>query len=361
MDRSLNLGRRALILLACLTRRLYPITVLVFLVLQSSCNTQISARWRRSDQPHQIDQAQTVLVPQPTPPSPAAKKQIETPTEVAQETIKPTPFPESILAPPDIDVASLQLKYDTVVIGRTSGPRSLSGWQYRMNRENRIVGFEFSNRGGNRILAQRYDIGKNLLFTRDFQFRFDDRARQDIHLAITDWAPSSDRQFRLSELMNSVLHFFPRNYLPAITSLDGRYIVTLPTGEQIQFDALTHEILSGVLSEAPVDLTPNRGARKFPRVSYSGKGVVVRANARGADPRIGTTASITTGSPAADCAKGKKCDQCQVPSRELWTQNGAVRFKFSTDSEFDRYLRSRCGFGLPAIEPHVFLASSSSD
>jgi len=338
-----------------LTRRLYPITVLVFLVLQSSCNTQISARWRRSDQ------LQTVAEPQPTPTSPAAKEQIDTPPEVAQETIKPTPFPESILAPPDIDVASLQLKYDTVVIGRTSGPRSLSGWQYRMNRENRIVGFEFSNRGGNRILAQRYDIGKNLLFTRDFQFRFDDRARQDIHLAITDWAPSSDRQFRLSELMNSVLHFFPRNYLPAITSLDGRYIVTLPTGEQIQFDALTHEILSGVLSEAPVDLTPNRAARRFPRVSYSGKGVVVRANARGADPRIGTTASITTGSPAADCAKGKKCDQCQVPSRELWTQNGAVRFKFSTDSEFDRYLRSRCGFGLPAIEPHVFLASSSSD
>ncbi len=361
MDRSLRLGRRALFLVTCFMRRLYPITILVFLVFQSSCNTQIAARWRRSDQPQKIDQAQTVARPQPALTSPAAKEHIDTSPEVARETIKPIPLPESVLAPPDIDVASLKLKYDTVVTGRTSAPLSLSGWQYRVNRENRIVGFEFSNRGGNRILPQRYDIGRNLLFTRDFQFRFDDRARQDIHLAITDWAPSSDRQFRLSELMNSVLHFFPRNYLPAITSLDGRYIVTLPTGEQIQFDALTHEILNGVLSEAPVDLTPNRAARKFPGVSYSGKGVVVRANARGADPRIGTTATIATGSPAADCAKGKKCDQCQVPSRELWSQNAAVRFKFSTDADFDRYLRARCGFGLPTIEPNFVLAFTSND
>ena len=342
-------------------RRLYPITVLVFLVFQTSCSTQISARWRRSDQPHQIGQAHIAAEPQPTATAPAAKENIETRPAIAKETKKATLFPESVLAPPDIDVASLQLKYDTVVMGRTFGPRSLSGWQYRMNRENRIVGFEFSNRGGNRILPQRYDIGRNLLFTRDFQFRFDDRARQDIHLAITDWGPSSDRQFRLSELMNSVLHFFPRNYLPAITGLGGRYIVTLPTGELVQFDALTHEILSGVLSEAPVDLTPNRAARKFPRVSYSGKGVVVRANARGADPRIGTMATITTGSPAADCAKGKKCDRCQVPSRELWTQNGAVRFKFSTDADFDRYLRARCGFGLPIIDPNFFVASTSNN
>jgi len=76
-----------------------------------------------------------------------------------------------------------------------------------------------------------------------FQFRFDDRARQDIQLFISDWAPSRDKQFRLSELMNSVLHFFPRNYLPAILASDARYVVTLPTGEQVEFDAKTREIL----------------------------------------------------------------------------------------------------------------------
>jgi hypothetical protein len=348
-------GRRRFLLHTRFTRRVYPITVVAFLVLQSSCGTQALTPWRRSEQPGQVEQPQTVTEAQPAP-SAVARQGIETSSEIARQTIKPVPFPESILAVPVSDTASAQLKYDTVVFGRTSDS-SPSGWQYRLNRNNQIVGFEFSNRGGNRILPNRYDIGKNLLFTRDFQFRFDDRARQDIHLAVADWAPSADRQFRLSELMNTIMHFFPRNYLPAIKGLDGRYVVTLPTGEQVEFNALTREILSGVFAEAPVDLTPNRAARKFPAVTYSGKGLVVRVNARGADPRLGTTATITTGSPAADCSKGRNCDQCQVPSRELWNQNGAVRFKFPTDAEFDQYLRSRCGFGLPVIESSLVIAS----
>lgn len=347
-------------LFTCFAHRLYPILFLTLLILHSSCGTQPLSRWRRSGQPPPVEQAQAVPETEPAPPA-AAKQEIEAAPKIAQQPIKPDPLPESVVAPPAIDLASARLKYDTVVFGRTSHSPASSGWQYRVNRNDQIVGFEFSNRGGNRILPNRYDIGKNHLFTRDFQFRFDDRARQDIHLAVTDWAPSANRQFRLSELMNTIMHLFPRNYLPAITGLDGRYIVTLPTGEQIEFDALTREIVGGVFSEAPVDLTPNRAARKFPAVSYSGKGVVVRVNARGADPRLGTTATITTGSPTANCPKGKKCDQCQVPSRELWTQNGAIRFKFSSDADFDQYLRSRCGFGVPVIEPSVIMASSVSN
>jgi hypothetical protein len=122
--------------------------------------------------------------------------------------------------------------------------------------------------------------------------------------------------------------------------------VTLPTSEVVEFDAKTYEVLGGVLSEGPVDLNPNKAARKFPAVNYVGKGVVVRVNARGNDPRLGTTATITTGSPASNCRKGTRCTQCQVPSKELWEQDGAVRFKFPTDEEFDRYLISRCGFGV---------------
>jgi hypothetical protein len=256
-------------------------------------------------------------------------------------------LPESIVGAPGKELASPKIAYDTVLMERAPHASIHAGWQYRKDRQSQIVGFEFSNRGGNRILPPRYDIGKNLLFTRDFQFRFDDRARQDIQLFISDWAPSRDKQFRLSELMNSVLHFFPRNYLPAILGSDARYVVTLPTGEQVEFDAKTREILGGVFSETAVDLNPDRAARKFPGVNYLGKGVVVRANARGTDPRIGSTATITTGTPVPDCDKGAACNQCQVPSKELWHQNGAVRFKFSTDQEFDRYLLSRCRFGIP--------------
>ena len=259
-------------------------------------------------------------------------------------------FPESVVGAPAKESASARVAYDTLLMERASQ----AGWQYRKDRQSQIVGFEFSNRGGNRILPPRYDIGKNLLFTRDFQFRFDDRARQDIQLFVSDWAPSRDKQFRLSELMNSVLHFFPRNYLPAISVSGARYVVTLPTGEQVEFDAKTREILGGVFSETAVDLNPNRAARQFPGVYYHGKGVVVRANARGNDPRIGTKATITAGTTAPDCEKGTACNQCQVPSKELWHQNGAVRFKFSTDEEFDRYLLAHCGFGIPGKSAAAF-------
>jgi hypothetical protein len=256
-------------------------------------------------------------------------------------------LPESILGAPAKELASNKIAYDTVMLERSPQAPIHGGWQYRKNRQSQIVGFEFSNHGGNPILPPRYDIGKNLLFTRDFQFRFDDRARQDIQLFVSDWAPSRDKQFRLSELMNSVFHFFPRNYLPAIVGSAERYVVTLPTGEHVEFDAKTREIVGGVLSETAVDLNPDRVARKFPGVTYLGKGLVVRADARGTDPRIGKTATITTGMPAADCDKGAACTQCQVPSKDLWHQNGAARFKFSTDEEFNRFLLSRCGFGIP--------------
>jgi hypothetical protein len=252
-------------------------------------------------------------------------------------------LPESIVGLPVADAVTKGLRYDTVVSQRGALIAGGEGWRYRKNQRGEVVGFEFSNRGGNRILPERYDIARNHHFTRDFQFRFDERVRQDIHVAITDWAPSRDRQFRLSGLMNSVLLFFPRIFVPAIAADGANSVVTLPTGEKVDFDAKTHEIVSGVFAEAPVALD----APRFPAVEYLGSGVIVRANSRGTDPRIATMATITTGSPDPNCAKGQSCHQCRVPAGELWEQKGALRFKFPTDEEFDRYLRVRCGFGLP--------------
>lgn len=259
-------------------------------------------------------------------------------------------LPESLISEPEKNLASRRLAYDTMLSSRPSESPLAAGWQYRKNRQGQIVGFEFSNHGGNRILPPRRDAAKNQLFTRDFQFRFDERARQDIHLYIADWAPSRDRQFRLSELMNSVMLFFPRSYLPAIVNFKDRNVVTLPTGEEVEFDAKSGEILVGVLSETPVDLNSDRAARRFPAIDYHGKGILVRANSRGTDPRIGTTAVITTGTPVAGCPTGAECSRCQLPSRELWDQTAAVRFRFPSDEEFDRFLMARCGFGLPKLE-----------
>jgi hypothetical protein len=160
----------------------------------------------------------------------------------------------------------------------------------------------------------------------------------------------------LSELMNRMMLFFPRNYLPAIVNVDQRNIVSLPTGEEVIFNASTHEVVSGALVEAPVDLNPDRDARRFPSIEYRGKGVTVRADSRGADPRMGALAVITTSSPPEGCAPGASCDRCEVKPQELWDQRGAARFQFPTDAGFDRFLRERCGFGLPALtvaEPAV--------
>ena len=295
--------------------------------------------------------------PEPEPPSekPLTEPPPAPPQAPPALTDQPAPsrkarWPESRIAPPEKDLAALRIDYNTTIRERPSAAANAS-WRFRTNKNGQIVGFEFSNPGGNRILVPRRDPIKNQLFTRDFQFRFDDRARQDIHLLISDWVASRDQRFRLSELMNTVILFFPRAVLPAIVDAQSRNIVTLPTGEEVEFDALTHEILGGALREAPVDLNPDRAARKFPEVGYHGKGIAVRADARGTDPRIGTTAVIRTGSPPAGCEQGAPCSRCEIAAKDLWEQSGAARFKFASDREFDHFLAARCGFHLQEFRP----------
>jgi hypothetical protein len=287
------------------------------------------------------------------PPAPAAPVETAKPQEKPQEVASKPPIartlPESLIAAPAKDLASRTIDYGTMLSSRAANSKLINSWQYRRTRQGQIVGFEFSNHGGNPILTPRRDATKNQFFTRDFQFRFDDRARQDIHLMISDWVGSRDRVFRLSDLMHRLMHFFPRRYLPAIVNAGENNIVTLPTGEEVRFDAVTKEIRGGVFTESPVDLSPDRTDRKYPTVTYQGQGVLVRADARGADPRLGTTATISAGTPPSSCDKPSGCRQCEVPSNELWQQAGAVRFKFHTDQEFDRYLTARCGFGLPRL------------
>jgi len=330
---------------------LFKSFLLTLLAVQLGCSTHVpvTARAPQIEPEKAVEPSRDEAVVT-RPEADRLEQQAEVPQtpSISEPKLSEAPtFPESVLSAPETEAASAAVKYDTLLMTRSLNPTIKSAWQYRLSRDKKIIGFEFSNRGGNAILPGRYDIEQNRLFTRDFEFRFEDRARQDIHLLLTDWAPSRDKQFKLSEMMHSVMLFFPRRYLPAVAHSGEHYIVTLPTGEEVEFDATTREVRGGVFSEAPVDLNPDKAVRKYPGINYTGRGVVVRANARGVDPRIGTVALITTGSPAANCEPGSGCNQCQVPSKELWQQSGSVRFKFSTDEEFDRYLMARCGFGLP--------------
>ncbi len=323
-----------------------PVVLFLMVALIGSCRTgTVPQKPPASEQTPEIADLESS---HPATDEPGSKAAI-TPAKIPP--VAPSPplrqLPESLLSAPEKESVAPTIQYDTVLTKRSVQTAAHSGWQYRNNRQRQLVGFEFSNNGGNRILPHRRDISKNQLYTRDFQFRFDDRARQDVHLSVTDWVASRDKQFRLSELMNSVMLFFPRNYLPAVVTVGDRNIVTLPTGEEVEFDAHTHEVSGGVFSEAPVDANPDNRLRQFPAIRYTGSGVMVRADARGSDPRLGSVATVTTGSPLPDCIRGEACNRCEVPAKEIWAQNGAARFRFVRDQDFHDYLLSRCAFGVP--------------
>lgn len=184
--------------------------------------------------------------------------------------------------------------------------------------------FNFSNEGGNAVVPGRYDPSQGFP-QRWFEFNFPGQARQDAYFAVSDMASG-----KLSQTQESYFMVFPRKVLPSIRARGASYVVTLPTGETVLFDAATKEVKGGALSE---DGAIALGVS--PRLSYHGTGVLIRVNRAGEDPRIKTAATITKGATS-----------CKVPSSQLWQQGGYVHFNFPTDEGFDAFLRAHCRFGL---------------
>ncbi len=246
----------------------------------------------------------------------------------AQESLPP----ESQVLAPERDRMLPGTPGDTLNVSATHGEYLVS-----VNETTRsVVGFSFTNSGVNRIIPKKSEPGSGP--DRTYAFHFQSRARQNMFLSVTD-APSE----YLSQLMESYLYLFPRSVLPAIEWQDGmdgkpQMKVTLPTGETVNYDGNTREIIGGVFEEtAPIDLNPDRFKRKFAGLRYTGSGIVLRVDKRGGDPRLGTTASIQ---------KGTKT--CKVPSSLLFNQDehSEVEFLFATDQEFDAFLIKKCGFGI---------------
>ncbi|MNJ94649.1 hypothetical protein D3C87_123510 [compost metagenome] len=182
--------------------------------------------------------------------------------------------------------------------------------------------FKFSNYGPNNIV-QSTGAGKS----RDWEFNFQGNARQDIYFSITDSVSGT-----VSQLQESYFMVFPRTTVPTIRVEGGRQIVTLPNGETVTYDANTKAVIGGVLSESSAV-----GARPA-QVKYHGNGVMLRVDARGKDPRVGGTATIT-----------KQGKSCSVPTKQLWpnqSSEGAMHFKYFSDSDFNDFLKTKCGFGL---------------
>jgi hypothetical protein len=238
---------------------------------------------------------------------------------------------EAILQPPARDTILQKVPGSEIGIQSSIGQYGLS-----VNETTReVIGFDLINQGPNRIVPRRGGIGSGP--ERDFRFSFQDRARQNIILMVTD-VPTE----YLSHMMESYFYFFPRRILPAIQWDESdpqgpRATVYLPTGESVHFDGRTKEILGGVLEEvSPIDLGPDRFKRKFAQIRYRGKGLMIRVDKRGGDPRLGTVATLTLGGRT-----------CKMSSALLFNQgeHSQVEFLYPTDEEFNEVVNKHCGFG----------------
>jgi hypothetical protein len=209
--------------------------------------------------------------------------------------------------------------------------------------------FAVENLGDNQIV----DATRNPNSMRNYNFNYLEQARQNLAMEIDD-APNGT----ISHTMHSLFMFFPRKRLPLVQQLSGTINVTLPTGEKVIFQKDSKEIVDGVFQEGPVDVSRDRFKRSFADLKYQGKGVVLRANARGQSPQLGQYENTKidmeyglTGSMEVLIINGSTNQRCRRPKSDFWEplDVSPIEFKFATDEEFEKYLLSHCGFGLPKL------------
>lgn len=213
---------------------------------------------------------------------------------------------------------------------------------YCKDSKKRLVEFKLTNRGSPRTVP--YGTREFDSAYREFAFSFRQRAKQDMKLSVTEFsipgAPISHTE------MNTSFYFFPRKVLPSVKENGDKLVVSLPTGEEVLFDAKTKEIIGGALKEdGPMDNSPDRHKRKFAAISYHGKGVVIRADQRGELPEHDMVWGNTKN--AVISHKGK---QCRVRAKDLWNQKDSetAYFLFPTDEEFaQKILIGKCGWKGP--------------
>jgi hypothetical protein len=187
-------------------------------------------------------------------------------------------------------------------------------------------GSTIKNYGPNNIVP---DYQGEDFASREYYFTSDDHAIRDTHLWITDYNGSS----WMSDMFETVLVFLPRLNQMQVEEVGDKLVVTLTTGEEILFSAKERTIKSGVLVEAPMDMNPDRNLRNFADISYNGKGIILRSDAKAADPRLSPTIQVLK--------QGQK--PCVLPSETFWTQTGYPKFKFIRDEEAFAVIKQKCG------------------
>ncbi len=214
--------------------------------------------------------------------------------------------------------------------------------------ENASEGFSFENMGDNRIVNSKYE-GSG----RRFSFEYIEQARQNMMLQIDD-SPNGT----VSHSMHSIFIFFPRKNMFVVEEFSATIEVTLTNGEKMIFQKNSKEIVDGVFTEGPIDITADRHKRKYADLKYQGRGVVLRVNARGQSPQLGQFENVKIdlehgqkGSAEVLIMNGATGQRCRRPKADFWKplDVSPIEFKFPTDEEFNLYLEKNCGFGLPKL------------
>ena len=133
-----------------------------------------------------------------------------------------------------------------------------------------------------------------------------------------------------SHNVKSYMFIIPRTTVPSVRVEGENIITTLPTGETVTMNKRSRAIISGALTEGPVDMGTDRFTRRPPNINYSGTGISIRLNHRFEHP--------LTSSETATVKQGNR--SCNVPRTALFDSEGNM--KSTTDASLVAVLNSSC-------------------
>lgn len=217
--------------------------------------------------------------------------------------------------------------------------------------QRQVIGFSFTNDLDNFINPQRRSPYHS---ERVFTMRFEERVKQNIHLRVFDRVGLTQRVER--DFMESVFVFLPRLVLPYLRygcdSCTPRQVaMILPTGEEVVFDQLTRELRGGALEEEAIDLNTSPKKRRFAKITYHGRGMMIRADRLGGLPERAYPRASNQHEDPQNALITYRGRSCRVPKVKIWKHAHSKRirpsFRYATDRAFlEEVIKPHCGWNL---------------
>jgi hypothetical protein len=133
-----------------------------------------------------------------------------------------------------------------------------------------------------------------------------------------------------SHNVKSYMFILPRKTVPSVRVEGESIITTLPTGETVTMNKRSRAIVSGALTEGPIDMGTDRFTKRPPNIHYSGSGISIRLNHRFEHP--------LTNSETATVKQGNR--SCNVPRAAIFDAEG--KLKTTTDASLVAVLNQNC-------------------